>query len=431
MEASEPQTKKMRIKDQFCISAFWFAMNLIWGALLVIIIPSQMKSIAPERPAETTGLLLGMGAIPAFILPLLAGPFSDRCMSKLGRRRPYMIVGTAINLVGLGMVWMAGRTLNLLLYFVGYLVTQIGNNLAGGAYNGIIPDVVPRAQRGSASGWMAVMSQAGTIAGVLSAGLLMNAGHTGYSFLLIGVSLVLFLIVTVLGTRETPRTEAPGKLDLAKFVKSLWIDPRKYPDFAWVWITRFLVVMGLWSVQEFMQFYLTDMAGVPEEHKELYTGYVLMVVLICASITGMIGGVISDKVGRKPVVYVANTIIALACFAFIFSKSLTYTFITAIVFGLGYGAYYSVDWALGCDVLPNKDEAGKDMAVWHIAFVLPQSIVLPLAGSVLGAFGHTMAQTASGPVVRYNSNGYVALFTMAAFFLLLGAVLLRNVKGVK
>ncbi len=430
METTQ-QPKKMRAKDQFFMSAFWFAMNLIWGALLMMIIPSQMKEIAPNRPAETTGLLLGMGAIPAFIIPLLAGPFSDRCMSKLGRRRPYMIVGTAINLIGLAMVWMGGRTLNLWLYFVGYLITQIGNNLAGGAYNGIIPDVVPKEQRGSASGWMAAMSQAGTIVGVLSAGLLMNAGQTGLSYLVIGISMVLFLFVTVIGTKEKPRTDPPGKLDMLGFIKSLWIDPRKHPNFAWVWITRFLVVMGLWSVQEFMQFYLTDMAGVPEDRKELYTGYVLMIVLICASITGMLGGTISDRVGRKPVVYVANTVIALACFAFIFSKSLTYTFITAIVFGLGYGAYYSVDWALGCDVLPNKDEAGKDMAVWHIAFVLPQSIVLPIAGALLGAFGHTMEKTATGSVAHYTSNGYIALFSMAAFFLLLGALLLRNVKGVR
>ena len=431
MSDSIMQPRKMDAKRQFYISAFWLAMNLIWGALLVIIIPSQMKEMSPERPAETTGILLGLGAIPAFVIPLLVGPFSDRCMSKLGRRRPYMIVGTVINLVGLAMVWMAGHSLLLWLYFVGYLITQIGNNIAGGAYNGIIPDIVPKEQRGSASGWMAAMSQAGTIVGVLTAGILMNAGQTGLSFLVIGVSLAGFLLVTVFGTRETARKEPPEKLDIKRLVKSLWIDPRRYPNFAWVWITRFLVVMGLWSVQEYMQFYLTDMVHVPEARKELYTGYVLLVVLICATITGMLGGIISDKVGRKPVVYVANTVIALACFAFIFSPSLTYTFVIASVFGLGYGAYYSVDWALGCDVLPSKDEAGKDMAVWHIAFVLPQSIVLPITGFVLGSFGHTMQKTATRSVAHYTANGYTALFTMAAFFLLLGALLLRNVKGVR
>ncbi len=421
----------MRAKDHFSISAFWFAMNLIWGALLMIIIPSQMKAIAPQRPAEITGILLGIGAIPALVVPLLAGPLSDRCMSRLGRRRPYMIVGTAINLAGLAILWFAGRSLNIWLYFVGYFITQIGNNIAGGAYNGIIPDVVPREQRGAASGWMAAMSQAGTIVGVLSASQLMNIGQTGLSFLVIGFTMALFLGITVFGTKETPRTEPPGQFDLLQFVKSLWIDPRKYPNFAWVWITRFLVVMGLWTVQEYMQFYLTDMVGVPEGKKELVTGYVLLTSLVCATITGMLGGVISDRVGRKPVVYVANGVIALTCVAFLFSHSLTQTFVIACIFGLGYGAYYSVDWALGCDVLPNKDDAGKDMAVWHIAFVLPQSIALPIAGTLLGAFGRNTLWTDEGPVVHYTQHGYMALFGVAAVYLVLAAVLLRNVKGVR
>jgi MFS family permease len=422
---------RMRAKDQFSVSAFWFGVNLLWGALLMIIIPSQMKQVAPARPAETAGLLLGIGAIPALLVPLIVGPFSDRCMSKLGRRRPYMIVGTAINLLGLALIWIAGLRLLLWLYFVGYLVNNIGNNLATGAYNGVIPDVVPRDQRGVASGWMAAMSQLGTVLGVFSAAMLMNAGRPTESFLVIAVSMILFLAFTVCGVRERPRDTAPGRLDLIGFLKSLWIDPRKYPDFAWVWITRALVVMGLWTVQEYMQFYLVDVMGVPDAAKEITTGKILVLSLICATFTGLIGGAISDRVGRKRVVYVANGIIAFACFAFLFSPNLVYAYFVAVIFGLGFGAYYSVDWALGCDVLPNKDDAGKDMAVWHISMVLPQSIVLPVAGALLGLFGHYTTHESSGLVTHYYRSGYIAIFSLAAFFLLLGAVLIRNVKGVR
>ena len=68
-----------------------------------------------------------------------------------------MIAGTAINLIGLALIWMAGTQLMLWLYFVGYLVNNIGNNIATGSYNGVIPDIVPPDQRGAASGWMAAM----------------------------------------------------------------------------------------------------------------------------------------------------------------------------------------------------------------------------------------------------------------------------------
>ena len=421
----------MGARNHFCLSAFWFGVNLLWGALLMIVIPSQMKELAPSKPAETTGLMLGLGAIPALLAPLIVGPLSDRCMSRLGRRRPYLIVGTLINFLGLALIWFAGLRLILWLYFVGYLVTNIGNNIATGAYNGVIPDVVPEDQRGVASGWMAAMSQMGTVLGVLSSALLLNAGHPTMSFVAIIASMAVFLTFTVWGVHEQPRTDAPGKLDLVGFIKGLWIDPRKHPDFAWVWITRALVVMGLWTVQEYMQFYLVDVIGIPDAKKELTAGGILVISLICATLTGLVGGAVSDRIGRKRVVYVANGVIAAACLAFLLSQSIAYVYVVAAIFGLGFGAYYSVDWALGCDVLPNKDDAGKDMAVWHISMVLPQSIALPTAGALLGVFGHHVTNGPGGPITHYTHSGYVAIFCLAAFFLLLGAVLIRNVKGVR
>jgi MFS family permease len=423
---------RLRSRQQFAISAYWFATNLLWGALLIVIVPSQMKRVAPEAPATAISWVMGVGSITALIVPLIIGPLSDRCMSRWGRRRPSMLAGVAVNLVGLAMVWLAGATRDLPLYVIGYLVTNSGNNIATGSYSGIIPDIVPESQHGEASGWMAGMSQLGTILGVFAAGRLMDAGQVGASFVLIAVCLVVFLLITVLGTREQPRDRAPDPMDWRRFLSSLWISPRRYPDFAWVWGTRFLVVMGLYTVQEFMQYYLTDVMGVPEDHKELFAGYVLGLGLICATVTGLIGGVVSDRVGRKRVVYVANTVIALTCFGFLFAPSLTWVYVAAAIFGLGYGAYYSVDWALACDVLPDKQgAAAKDMAVWHIALTLPQSVAIPIAGGLLAAFGKTMAETEIGAVAHYTRAGYTAIFTLAAGFLILGAVFLRNVKGAR
>ena len=42
------------------------------------------------------------------------------------------------------------------------------------------------------------------------------------------------------------------------------------------------------------------------------------------------------------------------------------------VFGVGYGTFLAVDYAMVLDVLPSAATAAKDMAVWHAALVLPQ-----------------------------------------------------------
>jgi MFS family permease len=423
---------RMRQRQQFYISAYWFGTNLLWMALLLIIMPSQMRRLFPSDPSRMLGLIIGFGSLPAILVPLLVGPISDRCMSRWGRRRPFMFVGVSINLVGLALLWFAGEHLLLWLYIVGYFVSNTGNNIATGAYSAIIPDLVPEPQRGQAGGWMAAMTQLGQIAGAVSAGLLMHAGQVLAAYGVIAGTLVVFLIITAAGIREQPRTDSPGPLDLIAFLKRLWIDPRKHPNFAWVWITRLLVMMGVYSVQEFIQYYLVDEAKVPIDRAELAAGQMFVILLVAATPTALLGGGVSDRIGRRPVIYTANTLIAAACLAFILSPSLMYAYIVAVAFGLGFGAYCSVDWALGVDVLPNKEQdAAKDMAVWHIALTLPQVIAVPIGGVLLGAFGKTTIMVGGLPQVHYDHGGYVALFLIAGAYFILGAVLLRNVRGVR
>ena len=427
-----PHPMRLSAYRQFLLSAFWFAINLLWGGLLMIIIPSQIKHISPLAPAQTLGFILGVGAFPAVIIPLVVGPLSDRCRYKWGRRSPYMLGGTIVNLLGLWFIWFAGYKLNIWLYFLGYLVVQVGNNIATAAYSGIIPDIVPEAQKGEASGWMAMMSQLGTIAGAGVSGILMRYGHPGACFLFIGFSMAFFLWITVAGTKEKPLSAPPLRIPFRDTVRNLWINPRKHPDFAWVWITRAFVVMGLWTIQEYLQYYLTDIVHVSDKNKEIVAAELLICILLCASVTGIIGGVISDRIGRKKVVYASNIFIATLAISMPFVHTLSLVFALGSLLGMGYGAYYSVDWALVCDVLPNPEDNAKDMAVWHIALVLPQSVAMPIAGWLLGSFGGHSALTRTGePIMHYTQSGYEALFALTALYLILGALFLRNVKGVR
>jgi MFS family permease len=420
--------KPLRFHDNLILSAQWFATNLHWGALLMVIIPKQSEEIAPDKKALAEGWVLGIGAIVALVVPLIAGILSDRCMSRWGRRRPFVAVGTTINFLGLGAMWYAATQRSLPLYLLGYMIVQLGNGIATAAYSGVIPDQVPLEQRGEASGYMAVLSQVGTGLGIVGTGLLIKSGPnhtshvTGAAYVFIALALMLGLSVTLLGIREQPLKQAPPPMNWAHFLKSLWIDPRKYPDFAWVWITRALVTMGMWCVQPFLLYYLTDVVKTSDPQKTFTT--LLGIILVTATVTGLLGGKISDKIGRKKVVYAANALMAFAAICFIFSHSEIYTYVIGAIYGFGYGAYFSVDWALGCDVLPNKADVGKDMAVWHIAMVMPQSLAPFLAGFMLNRFPSTHV----GEVVHYSVQGYVIIFVLAAAFLGLGAWLLRNVR---
>jgi MFS family permease len=440
--------RKLTVAEHLAISSFWFATNFLWGALLVIMLPGQIRTLAPFDRVAALSILTAIGALVPVIVPLVVGALSDRCASRFGRRRPYIAAGTLANLGGLTLMaaaYMYGEhhkvpavsgALSLLgqptflLFLVAYMVVQFGNNIATAAYCGIIPDLIPADQRGAAGGYMALMSQVGTLAGAVICGKILTVAWQQYTA--VGAVLVWVLLITLFGVHENPLPERPPKIHWGSYLKSLWIDPRKYPDFAWVWITRALVMLGFYSVLPFINYYLIDVVGIakPEGDAAILTG----VILLASSVTGVIGGYISDRIGRKRVVYVANSMIAVMALAFIFCRSRNEVMLAGVFFGLGFGAYTSVDWALGTDVLPSKKDAGKEMAVWHVAMTLPQTAAAFLAGGLIGVFGMTTSaptEVGGEPVTHYAIAGYSAVFILAALCFAAGAFFLKNVRGVR
>jgi MFS family permease len=400
--------------------------------MIPLIIPRAMEVLAPGKPAQTGGLLIGMGAIVALVVPLIAGALSDRCASPLGRRRPYIASGVIIAMFGLGVLHYSVSDVHLGAFFLGYLVLDVGINIAAAAFSGIIPDVVPKDQRGIASGYMAVMQFAGLASGLVIVGKLLEVDRMDYALGLIGLVLVTLMTITVFLSRETPIGECPPPLRWRAYLRSLWINPLEYPDFAWVWLTRALVMFGFYTVSPYLVYYMHDVIGVSHKEAPKVAGQVMAFLIVGAAISALAGGAVSDRIGRKRVVYLANGLMAAIAFGFAFASNMTVVLVLGFVFGIGFGAYNSVDWALGTDVLPSQAQAGKDMAIWHVAQVLPQTVSARVGGLLLGAFGSTKILTPEGKeITQYADVGYSAMFMLAAVFLLLGAVLLRNVRGAR
>jgi MFS family permease len=295
---------------------------------------------------------------------------------------------------------------------------------------GVIPDVVPQNQRGVASGYMALLSQLGNLAGAFVGGLAIINSRDWLPYTACATALVGVGAITLLGMKETPLPLPRVNIHWPSYLKSLWISPREHPDFAWVWITRALVMLGFYAFLPFINYYLIDVIGIPRERVGEEAPKLLAIILLFACFSSIYGGKLSDRIGRKKVVYVANGGIAVVALGFIFCRDMTQAMIVGSIFGFFYGAYGSVDYALGTDVLPNKAHAGKDMAVWHIAMTLPQSFASPIAGALIASFGYQQFVENGETVVRYTANGYSSVFILCSISFGIGAFLLRNVRGV-
>lgn len=418
--------RRLTVSEHAIVAAFWLASNFQWGALLPVMMPGDVGMLAGASKAAKLGLIVGAGALPAIIVPLIAGALSDRCTNRRGRRKPFILWGAIINLVGLVLMGISAYGLkDLNAFFVSFLILQVGANISLGAYMGVIPDVVPAIDRDKASGFMALFTQLGTLLGAATVGFILPPGIIRY--VVVGVVLLMGAIVTYFLLKEEP-LESAEPIDWKNYIKSLWIDPKRYPNYAWVWITRFLVMAGFYAIQPFINYYLVDIAKVPQDKVDGVAPILLAVVLVVSAISGIYGGVLAEKHGRKKVVYVANGIIAVVAPMFAFAPNLPAALGVGALFGLGYGAYISVDYALGTAVLPNPDDAGKDMAIWHVAMTLPQSVAAPIGGFLVGIGG---VKVVSAEEVHYSQTGYLLVFLFCAVCFAFGAILLRNVKGIR
>lgn len=400
--------------DQFFVSCLWFAYNLQWGALLFLVVPSQVENLVGAGSKEKAmGFVLAAGAFVSLVITPIAGSLSDRVVGPRGRRKPFLISGVLVNCVCLALMAGFSSGQSIWLYGLCFLGVQFGCNWWGGPYAGLIPDVVPKNKVGQASGFQALMTATGIVLGAVVANLAMAPGVYWRVYAAIILVLIVMLLLTVIGVREPPAEPLPAQ--------SFFPDLRANANFYWVLVTRCIISLGVYSISPYFLYFLQDVVKAPDP--EAATA-VLMVIIIGMGIpTSIWAGVLSDRTGRKPLVYASGAIMAAACAVYIgvtFSPSLGATYAVAAFYGLGNGAFQAVDWALAVDVLPKNGGPAKDMGIWHVALVLPQVIGPAMTGMIVGAVkGYSLLL------------GYTAVFVLAAVWFTLGTVLVRNVRGVR
>ncbi len=159
----------------------------------------------------------------------------------------------------------------------------------------------------------------------------------------------------------------------------------------------------------------------------------LLAVIGGAILPSIMGGLLSDRMGRRKLfVYLSSGLMAVVVSVLLFAliHSLGLMYILGILFGIGYGAYYAVDFALVCDVLPDRERAAaKDIGLWHSALTIPQVLGPAVAGPLLQALnepGHAVLGVATGA-----NLGYRVVFASVAVWFILGTVLVSRIRGVR
>jgi len=382
------------------LSAYWCATSFKWFLVLLVILPARVAELSPlEEKATRLGFLFGLGAVMATLGPPLVGYVSDR----LGRRQPFLLWGSLLTALALLLLAHAPSYSLLLL---AYLLLQVADDLATGPYAALIPDLVPRGERGAASGYMGFLQVLGQLLGG-GVGFLLPLHFQAYLAALLnllGAALSLPLVPDRPPTRRTrpllPAMAAP------------WRDR----DFLLVYLTRFLVMLGFYLAQTYLQYFLADVARVfgalgRTLAEAPFQAVALLGLLISlgAALASVPAGRASDRLGRKPLIYLSGAGLGLLMPLVLLFPRYDALLLLSLCFGLFYGVYLAVDWALVADVLKDPEAHATDMGVWQTAIVVPQVLS--------GAFGRPLDLLNA----RGEGLGYLVLFLLAGAFFLLGA----------
>jgi MFS family permease len=400
------------------VTQFVFFVALLGPAIVGIgakIVELQASGAIPENGANAASAILGgFGALFATIANVVFGRVSDRTTSRWGRRRIWVVLGTVIMTVGF--IVMAPAS-TLAVATVGWCIAQLGANMTLAPFIATIADQVPKFQRGSVTAGLGIVQNLAIVGGVYV------AAWFGANLLVMFIAPSLIAIVVmvifafVLPDKALP--EKPARMNIADWVQTFWVSPRKYPDFALAWWSRFLITFAGFGFTAFRFFYMVYHLDVPAKDVPALVANTTLVYTAALVITAWIAGKISDRIGRRKIfVWTSTALFAAGTVALIFIQDVPSYYLLEFFLGAAYGIYVGVDLALVIDVLPNPDDAGKDLGVLNIANALPQTLAPAIGGTLL------YIGSAAG-------TNYTLWFSVCGAAALIGAIVIFPIKKVR
>jgi len=463
--------RRLRTIDYLTVNIYWLGLSFVTGSLTPIILPYLVQQFVPAALKNTYyGGLRTAGLIVAILVQPLAGMLSDRSTLRWGRRRPFILLGTILDLVFLALVALSG---NYWMLFIAVLFLQFSSNIAHGALQGLIPDLAPQEQRGRASGVKAVMELLPVILlPLLGIGVLVDQGRIWTAVLVVMSALFMAMLLTMV-VREEPLREKPempikprvarivlltlifvvaasvfgglvgfvgrllmgsGALQLVAvglaglvamagaIIVGVWLSARvgigegaeRHSSFVWWVVNRLLFFAAVTSIQGFAQYFLQDVLEVPNPAQA--TTVLLAVVGVFTVIAALSGGFLADRFGRRRLLILTGVIAGAGTFLLVFSVNLFMVYFSAFFIGVATGVFVTTNWALGTDLVP-PEEAGRYLGISN------------LAGAGAGVVGAGIG----GPLADFFNMsspglGYLVVFAIYGVCFLLSSVTLVKVR---
>jgi len=468
--------KRLPWHDYITINIYWLGPTAVSQANGLIQPLLIQRFIGPEQQGTYYGNMRLYSLMIALLVQALAGMLSDRSMSKWGKRRPYILIGSLLNaaiLIAMG----ASPTYWFL--FTTVVLSQVASNVAHGAQQGLIPDLVPEDRRGRFSGIKAVLELLPVIIIALTIGPMIAKGNMWGGIVLVVIILLLTTGITMF-VREQPLAQKPDPLDwkpfgrlvgmtlvflvvilfsgqVVKYIGMVLGDSRalptqlvvmglvglsgmifavilgvygsvqvsigrqvasENPSFTWWVINRLAFLVGANNLSTFAVYFLQGRLGFEGDAAAGPASQLKLVVGVLVLVFALPSGWLADKIGRRVLVAISGILATIGTVILLLSPNMTVITIGGSIVGAGIGIFFTTNWALGTDIVPKKD-AGKFLGISNLAGAG--------AGAVGAYIGGPIADFFTVNFPQMPGLGYMLIFGIYATLFLVSSIVLIKV----
>lgn len=364
--------------DKVTIARFgagFIIFGVLWmsglGIVSAVLLPMHYKTIEGVNPDALIGIVNAFTAVASLIANLMFGNFSDRSRSRFGRRTPWILFGAVLGGVTL---FLTGTTHNAVLLTIFYCACMFGLNCMIAPMVAILSDRVPSGIRGTMSAFYGAGATIGSPIGTMLGALFIKNLIPGFA--VAGVLMFLGGVVSMLimpkeeSADFLPKDEGSLKDVLVSFRPPAFHGAH---DFYKAFVGRFCMLVSYQMIAVYQLYIIQNYIGQSVDESAVTVSVVSMIMMVMSLVGSFISGPVSDIIDRRKVpVVVASVLFAIGiAMPWVFPSSMG-MYLFAGIAGLGYAVYSAVDQALLVDVLPNKEEAGKDLGILNMATTLGQ-----------------------------------------------------------
>lgn len=398
------------------LSIYWLGLVAVFQGI-GIILQERIKDLVPDTNVQytTLGVMQIIGVLIAILVQPTIGTISDYTVSRFGRRKPYILIGTTLDLVFLFGLANANAVIAVAAFVT---LLQFSSNFAQGPFQGYVPDLIPAPQVGLASGMVGLF----TILGVVTGTALATLGIALHDFTIPTIALGVIEFATMLSLffrlDEGRQAKDRGGRSWPAIAAEAWgTDILRERSFLFLVASRFFILGGSAFLIVLAVPYLERALHVTDGGQRAF--WILTttaVAALCTAVATIPAARLSQRIGRKRVIYMAAGVGALGMTIAALAPVPPVLVVGGVLVGVGAGSFLAVDWALMTDIIP-KASSGRYMGISNVATATNGVVSGFIGGVIIDAFSRG-GTPESGPRLA---------FLVAPVWFAIGALLLRPV----